>query len=175
MDAFIYRLTKLLKKTENFLIFNAESMRNGTSKPYFWGVMQRTKFGKRKPSFGFPQRCVVCVVATCDALFPCLLRLSLVIKITNNRISKFPWKKGKVSGYSRFSRAVPELKQNMISKNTRYEMEYRHHQTSLSRVRCSCTLRRGGLSRLSTGNPNAVLANRIIRCIYAVLVYKIIR
>ena len=30
----------------------------------------------------------------------------------------------------------------MISKNTRYEMEYRHHQTSLSRVSCSCTLRR---------------------------------
>ena len=41
-----------------------------------------------------------------------------------------------------FLQLVPELKQNMISKNTRYEMEYRHHQTSLSHVSCSCTLRR---------------------------------
>ena len=68
---------------------------------------QRRRIKRHLPQIS---RCVVCVVATCDALFPYLLRLSLVIKITNNRISKFPWKKGKVSGNSRISSACTRVK-----------------------------------------------------------------
>ena len=68
---------------------------------------QRRRIKRHLPQIS---RCVVCVVATCDALLPYLLRLSLVIKITNNRISKFPWKKGKVSGNSRISPACTRVK-----------------------------------------------------------------